>query len=148
MVWGCFFSQGRGGLYFLPKSQTMNATRYRNVFDSHLLAFINIHGCTTFQQDYAPCHKAKAVPKWLQDKHVNVLQWPENSPDLNPIENLWTVITQKVSQSNPGSLEEPKKIIKDVWCKKIDQKLCKTLSDSKPRHIQNDFKNNGYHTKY
>ena len=126
----------------------MNATHYINVLDTHLLAFMTIHGCATFQQDSAPCHKAKAVTKWFQDKNVNVLQGPGNSLDLNPIENLWTVIKQKVSQSNPGSLEELKKIIKDVWCKKIDKKLCKTLSDFMPSRIQNNIKNKGYHTKY
>ena len=36
MVWGCFSSQGRGGLYFLPKGQTMNASRYISVLDDHL----------------------------------------------------------------------------------------------------------------
>ena len=96
MVWGCFSNQGRGGLYFLPKGQTKNATRYIDVLDSHLLAFMNIHGCKTFQQDSAPCHKAKAVSTWLQTKNINVLQWPGNSPDLNPIENFGAVIKQKV----------------------------------------------------
>ena len=107
-----------------------------------------MHGCATFQQDSAPCHKAKAVTRKLQDKNVNVLQWPRNSLDFNQIENLWTVNKQKVSQSNPGSLEELKKIIKDVWCEKVDQKLCKTLSDFMPSRIQNIIQNKGYLTKY
>ena len=59
MVWGCFSSKGRGGLYFVPKGQTMNASRYISVLNDHLLNFMSIHGCTTFQQDSAPCHKAK-----------------------------------------------------------------------------------------
>ena len=97
MVWGCFSSQGRGGLYFLPKNQTMNATCYIDVLDSHLLPLMKIHGCITFQQDSAPCHKSKAVTKWLQSKNVKVLQWPGNFPDSNPllkksVENLWTLI--------------------------------------------------------
>ena len=36
MVWGCFSSQSRGGLYFLPKGQTMNASRNISVLDDHL----------------------------------------------------------------------------------------------------------------
>ena len=81
LFWGCFFSQDRGNLYFLPKGQTINATRYIDILDSHLLPFMKIHGCMTFQKDSAPCHKAKAVTKWLQAKNVKVLQWPGNSPD-------------------------------------------------------------------
>ena len=126
----------------------MNATRYIDILDSHLLAFMNIHGCTTFQQYSAPCRKAKAVITWLQIKNINVLQWPGNSHDLNPIENLLTVIKQKVSQSNPGSLEKLKTIIKDVRCKEIDQILSKNLSNSMPRRIQNVIKSKGYRTKY
>ena len=66
----------------------MNATRYIDVLDSHLLPFMKIHVCMTFQQDSAPCHKAKAVTKLLQAKNVKVLRWPGNSRDFTPIENL------------------------------------------------------------
>jgi len=97
IVWGCFSSHGRGGLYFLPNSHTMNATRYVDVLDSHLLSFMNIHDFTIFQQDSTPCHKANAVTKWFQSKNINVLQWPKKSPDSNPIENLWTMLKKSLS---------------------------------------------------
>ena len=97
MVWGCLSSQGWEGLYFLSKGQTKNATRYMEILDGHLLAFMNIHGCINiiFHQDSASCHEAKAVTKWFQDKIVNVLQRPGNSPGSNPIENLWTLIKKR-----------------------------------------------------
>ncbi len=41
-----------------------------------------------FQHDLAPAHTAKGTKSWFNDHGVTVLDWPENSPDLNPIENL------------------------------------------------------------
>ncbi len=41
-----------------------------------------------FQQDLAPAHTAKSTKSWLNDHGVGVLDWPANSPDLNPIDNL------------------------------------------------------------
>ena len=148
MVWWCFFSKGRGGLYFMPKGKTMNASRYISVLNDHLLNFMSIHGCTTFQQDSAPCHKAKSVMNWFQTKNVRVFKWPGNSPDLNLIENLWTLIKKKVSTSNSTTIDELKRLIKEIWCKDIDQNVCRNLTDCMPSRIQTVIKNKGYHTKY
>ena len=69
-------------------------------------------------------------------------------PDLNPIEDLWTIIKKKVSQTIPTSLEELKTIIKSVWRSDIDRNLCKNLSDSMPSRIENIIKSKGCHIKY
>ena len=135
MVWGCFSSQGRGGLYFLPKGQTMNASRYISVLDDHLLNFLSIHGCTTFQHDSAPCHETKSVMNWFHTKNVTMLKWAGNSPHLNPIENLRTLIKKKVSTSNPTTLDELKQIVNEIWCTDVDQNVCKNLTDSMPSRI-------------
>ena len=73
-----------------------------------------------------------ALARKTTPHHARVLKWPENSPDLNPIERLWRLIKQKVSTLNPTTLDELNRTIKDIWCKGIDQNVCKNLTDSTP----------------
>lgn len=147
MVWGCFSYNGRGSLYFLPKGKTMNAKLYLEMLQAKLPAFMNILQCSTFMQDSAPCHTAKVVIRWLKSEY-NILEWPGNSPDLNPIENLWTIIKNKVSIQNPSSMQELMNCIKVVWTTGISDELCHNLISSMPERIKNVIKNKGYPIKY
>ena len=101
----------------------INATHFISILDAHLLVFINIHGCMPLQQDSVPCPKAKAVIKRFQTKDVNELKSPENFLDLNTIENLWTLIKQKIFRSNPRIWRNYNKLLKRFDAK-ILSKIC------------------------
>ena len=148
MVWDAFSAKGRAGLFFLPKGITMMEDRYIDILDSHLVNFMEIHKCEWFLQDSAICHKANRVLKWLQDHAVSVMDWPGNSPDLNPIENLWLVVNRKVAERRPTSLPDLQQAICTVWCTEINKEMCQNLVNSMPQRLQMVIKNKGYPTKY
>ncbi len=58
-----------------------------------------------FQKDLAPAHNAKATSTWFKDHGNPVLNWPANSPDLNPIENLWGIVKRKMRYARPNNAE-------------------------------------------
>ena len=107
---GCFSSRGIGSLSFLPKNMAMNKEWYQKVLQEHLLPTIQEHfgeDTCIFQHDGAPCHKAKAIAKWLNDKNIQVLgPWPGNSPDLNLIENLWGALKKQVNKQKPTNISQ------------------------------------------
>ncbi len=68
-----------------------------------------------FQQDLAPVHTAKGTKSWFNGHGVTVLDWPANSPDLNPIENLWGIVKRKMRDTRPNNADDLKAAIK-VTC--------------------------------
>jgi transposase len=117
MIWGAFSHNGTAGLYFLPQKTTMNGERYLGLLKEKLDIHMTIHKCAIFMHDGAPCHRSRVVQGYLAEKNIQVLEWPGNSPDLNPIENLWSVMKQKVSEKQPSSLKSLEQAIKEVWVK-------------------------------
>ena len=54
-----------------------------------------------FMQDGAPAHTAKLTQAWCSEhlpSYWAKVDWPGNSPDLNPIENLWSILADKLSK--------------------------------------------------
>ncbi len=98
-----------------------------------------------FQQDLAPAHTAKSTKSWLNDHGVGVLNWPANSPDLNPIENL--SCQEENEKQETKNADELKATVKKT-CASIPPQQCHKLITSMPRRIEAVIKAKGAPTKY
>ncbi len=146
MIWAAMSSAGVGPLFSEVHSQ-----------HSHLPGdFRALHASADklygdadfiFQQDLAPAHTAKGTKSWFNDHGVTVLDWPANSPDLNPIENLWGIVKRKMRDTRPNNADELKATVKETWAS-IPPQQCHKLTTSMPRRIEAVIKAKGAPTKY
>jgi len=108
-------------------------------------------GDGVFQDDSARIHRAPIVNNWFQehDDSVEHLNWPPQSPDLNPIENMWAVIDKSLrSNSNlPSSLVDLAEKLMLLWPKIRVQKL-HDLVQSMPKRMQAVIRAKSGPTKY
>ncbi len=87
-----------------------------------------------FQQDLGPAHTAKGTKSWFNNHGVTVLDRPANSPDLNPIENLWGIVKKKMRDTRLNNADDLKAAIKATWAS-IKPEQCHGLIASTPRRI-------------
>lgn len=79
---------------------------------------------------------------------IKSLDWPGNSPDLNPIENVWGLMSSKIGKRKPKTMVELMKTIEKVWFEDITEEYLKALYDSMPNRVKCVIKAKGGTTKY
>lgn len=147
MVWGCFSYYGVGPLYRIR--DIMDAKFYTNILREVMMPYAEWEMPLEwiFQQDNDPKHSSKLAKAWFRDNHVQVLGWPSQSPDLNPIENLWGEVKRCLRGKNPSNKDELWTMVETAW-KNIPVTTCQKLVDSMPKRCFAVIKNNGSSTKY
>ena len=138
MLWGCFSAKGTGQLHRIKG--TMDGAMYRQILGENLLPSaraLKMGRGWVFQHDNDPKHTAKATKEWLKKKHIKVLEWPSQSPDLNPIENLWRELKVRVAKRQPRNLNDLEKICKEEW-DKIPPEMCANLVANYKKRLTSD----------
>ncbi len=104
--------------------------------EDHLLPFMAIHHCTHFLQDGALCHSSKRIKNFLSDKSFEVMDWPGNSPDLNPIENMWNHMKNKLQAEDNSLVPKLKETLIKMWTQDITLEYFSALCRLQRGHDQ------------
>lgn len=148
MVWGAFGYHGVGKLVILPRNVLMNADRYLELLSDHLEDCFEMCQTNLFMQDGVPCHTAKLIKNWFDFVQVDYIRdWPGNSPDLNPIENLWALMKNKLRDRDTSSIPKLEAAIQDIW-NNIHPQWLQHLAESVPRRLDKCVKREGRPIKY
>ncbi|GBL93121.1 Transposable element Tc3 transposase [Araneus ventricosus] len=136
MVWTAFGFSGQVGLAFLDGRQ--NSPKYIETLENHLIPFAeNIGGRNwEYQHDNAPIHTSNATKNHLNLKSVTAIKWPQMSPDLNPIENVWGMMSRKVYENGGQlySVNALKTAIETAWYN-LEPKILQTLIISMEKRV-------------
>jgi len=142
-------SEGIASIYTFHEN--MNSEMYRDILcDHHLPGARRIFGIRQqyfFAHDNDRKHTSQLVRGFLAAVQVRVLPWPAKSPDLNPVENVWSIITQKVHDESPTDVMELEASIHRA-AQSIDVNVFRRLVASIPNRLQSVIDAEGWQTKY
>lgn len=144
-VWGgiCGFGKTTAKIY----DENMNGNLYCDVLKQELKEFMNKfpkNNRPMFQHDLAPWHTANIVKDQISKLKLKMLDWAPKSPDLNPIEMLWSIIDKRLAAKPIYSKSELKDRLQEEW-NNIDQDLCIKLVESMPERIRKCLRAKGGH---
>ena len=149
MVWGAISSVGT--LHLLCTDPSVTAESYVNMLERDFFDVMdyNLPDDVIWMHDNAPAHRASYTREFFQRKGMEVLQWPACSPDLNPIENIWGILSQRLycdgrTYHNTTELWEAVSV---EW-RRIGQETIQNLYNSMSRRMMDVLEANGQRIKY
>ena len=110
----------------------MRVENYVDILKQHLKTSIRklkLDHKWVFQMDNDPKRTSKVVAKWLKDSNVKVLEWPSQSPDLDPVENLWAELKKCVQAMRPTNLTQLHPLYQEEWVK-VHSTYCGKLPET------------------
>ena len=144
MAWGAFSAQGKVDL--VPLQGKCNSEKYCEMLSNDLLPCLDEEFIAQpyFQQGNARIHVSRFSKRWVSEHNVELLDWPSLSPDLNPMENMWAILSHKVYENgkqhdNKGELLGA---IMHHW-EQIGQWTLDKLASSMSKRLVKVIKQNG-----
>lgn len=147
LVWGCFSYKGVGRLVKIDGKMTGESyvQLLKDNF-SHSVRKMRMRRFV-FQQDNDPKHTSRVAKQYFESKKWEILEWPPQSPDLNPIEHLWGILDSKIPITSRTSLPSFWEGMQEGW-EAIPEDVLRKLVESMPSRLQAVIENHGEHTKY
>lgn len=148
MVWGAISASGPGNLHIVEG--IMDHKYYINILRANLPETAEKLGLTNdyyFYQDNDPKHKAYNVRNWLLYNCPHVLETPPQSPDLNPIEHVWSHLEEKLKNHQIRNKSDLITALKEEW-EQISPIYCRKLVESMPDRLKAVIQQKGLPTKY
>lgn len=151
MMWGCMTAHGIG--YACKIDERMDSELYTRILDDEFLETLDFYSMDRtkiiFQQDNDPKHTSRLATQWFHDNQIEVLDWPAQSPDLNPIEHLWWYLKKRLNEyeTEPSGILELWERVQVEW-DAIPAQVCIELIESMPRRVYEVLKSHGGYTKY
>ncbi len=135
MVWGCFAASGPERLAVI--NGTMNSAVYQKILKDNVrpsVCDLKLKRTWVLQQDNDPKHTSKSSSERLKKNKMKTLEWPSQSPDLNPIEMLWHDLKKAVHARKPSNVAELQQFCQDEWAK-IPPQRCNRLIASYSKRL-------------
>ena len=146
-VWGAFAWNGVGRLHRIIG--TMDKHMYRQILIRQMRPSGRdlIGDGFILAQDNDPKHTSKVCQNYLSNQNIQVLEWPAQSPDLNPIENVWAELNRRLRKRKCNSEEELFELLTKTW-NELDAAYLQKLIESMPRRCAAVIKSKGFPIDY
>ena len=126
----------------------MDEKFYTEILEKHIPEVRSMfRGNWRLQQDNDPKHTSRVAREFLDNNVPEVMDWPSNSPDLNPIENLWAIVKRNVELRQPTNLTELDRFLGEEW-KNIPNSMLINLVNSMPQRCREIIEKNGERISY
>lgn len=149
-VWGCFSQRGFGCLELF--TQNLNAEKMLKIYKRGLLKSVEkMFGKKTenwvLQEDNDPKHRSRLCKAWKEENGVTTMDWPSQSPDANPIENVWGIMKSQLAGKPVHDLKQLARAIRKIW-RSLSVDYAQKLVESMPNRCEAILQNDGDYTVY